>query len=46
MKKKYFAPEFMSFNLSNDDVIMTSLNLPDNSVDEGSDDVGDGSIFG
>ena len=46
MKKKYFAPEFMSFNLGKDDVLMTSLLLPDKEVNEGTDDVGDGSIFG
>ena len=44
MKKKYFAPEFMGIKA--DDVLMTSLILPDKEVNEGSDDVGDGSIFG
>ena len=45
MKKKYFAPEFMSISADSDDVIMTS-GMPENEVNEGSDDVGDGSIFG
>ena len=45
MKKKYFAPELMSLEISKSDIIMLSADLPENEAFEGNDDVADASIF-